>query len=121
MRKNIKLLDHVERPDVLAVGRGAHQLAAIADVIDFFAVDGGGGANSLDGPILDNAGGQLFVDALPKKLAGRLLEAHDDAAVALDLGIAWLFVVGTDQDFAVANGWAAIGLGTEILHPEYVG
>ena len=75
------------------------------------------------GPVVDAAGGQLVVDVLPKELAGRLFETHQDALVdrlahRVDVGLVARFViVGADEDLAAGDDRPAVGLGAELCFP----
>src|SRR5205814_477832 len=109
VREDAEFLDHVQLPDGLIVRRGTDDLAAVVDVIELVALDERAGADAFLGPVVDAAGRELVVGVLPEELAGRLLEAHHDALVALDVRDTRLAVIGADKDLAAGEDRAAVG------------
>src|SRR5262249_19559614 len=84
------------------------------------AVDAGGRADALLGPVVYLAGGELVVGGLPQQLAGLLLEAQHDALVALDLGPEIAAVVGADEDLAARDDRIAVRLRAQRRGPQDV-
>src|SRR5207244_3275845 len=100
------------------------KLAAIVDVIKAVALHRGRRTDTLLGPVIDAAGGELIVDRLPQEFAIRLAEAHDDAFIQrlvpglVDVaGIARLLVIGADKDLAAGNDRSAVSLRAQIDAP----
>src|SRR5207302_9285359 len=60
---------------------------------------------------------ELWHDELPEKFTGLFIKAQQNAAVALMLRVARIFVVGADEDFAVGDDNIAVSLRTERGHP----
>ena len=100
-----------------AVGVDRHQLAAVRHVIDDAVLDQRRRADALERPVVRAPRRQLVVHRLPHELAVRLAERHQDALVALDLGILVALVVGADEDQAVGDDRVAVGLRPELGHP----
>src|SRR5258707_404741 len=137
MREVVQFLDQIETPNdigllralvgfvlhafVLAlgesVGRGADDFAAVAAIVNALPFDDGRGADAFARPIVYATGFQFVVNGLPEKLAVFLVEAHQDALIALDLGVLRVLVIGADEDFAVGDDRAAVSLGAKVSHP----
>ena len=103
-------------------GRQGEHLALVGHQVDAVAVHRGRGADAVgtavaveiaDGPKLGN-------HELPEEFSGGLVEAHQDATVALQGRIARDFVVRPDEDSTGRDGRVAVGLAAEPGEPLHV-
>ena len=134
--EDVQLRDHVEGPhDVRvefvavllvldavvaireAVDVDGDELCPVGDVVGEVAFDVGRRADALKRPVVHSSGGELVVRGLPEKFAVALSEGDQDALVADDAGSALTLVVRADEDLAVVDDRAGVGLGTELLLP----
>jgi hypothetical protein len=110
-----------ERSVVLAVIEPLHvhadELATVGNIVGPVAVDARRGGHALERPIVHPAGRELVVHRLPEELAVGLAEAHDDALVAGDLGVAPALVVGADEDSPISDHRGGIGLRAQFHGP----
>ena len=117
MREHTQLLDHVQLPLLIAIGVAADHFAAIADVVETVAFDKGAGADALARPVMHLPGRQLVMNDLPQELSRGFFEAHQNALVSLDLGVARVVVVGANEDLAAGDDRPAVGLGAKFCGP----
>ena len=106
---------------VIAVGQAfgvqADDFAPAGDEINAIAFDAGRRQQAQAFPIVDFARGELGNDELPEELAGLFVKAKQDAAVALMLRVAGIFVVRADEDFSAGDDHVAISLRSKFGHP----
>src|SRR5208282_2867371 len=69
----------------------------------------------------DFAGGKFGNDQLPEEFAGFFVETHQDAAVALMLRVARIFVVGANENFSAGGDDVAVTLRANFDNPLGIG
>ena len=122
VRSDAQLGRHVEPPERtrLAAHVQAQHLAAIADQVGAIAFDRRRRSQSDIVPVGPLDFLQLGHDQLPEKLAGLLVEAHQHAAVALDVRVAGGLVVRAHQHPAAGHDRRTVGLVSQPGHPFHV-
>src|SRR5439155_19411811 len=83
-----------------ALGVEADHFAAAGHQVNAVALHAGRRKQAQTLPVVHLAGGELGNDELPEKSAGFFVETKQNAAVALMLRVARIFIVGADENFA---------------------
>src|SRR6266852_1378859 len=95
----------------------AHHFAAIVDQINAVALDGDGRGDAGLGPVEVGVLLALGHGQLPEEAPVFFVEAHEHAAVALVPRVAWLAVVGADEETAAGDDGCGMRFGPEFRAP----